>query len=145
MKKINEEVYYLNQDNLVLGSEEIEKLKCLALKNKSKKCRFCTHSDPSSQLHEMFIFHAKTSEVKIHKHLSRDESFLILDGEVNLNIHSEDGSIKTVINLGSFQSGKKFYYKISKNTLHSLSILSNHVIFKETTQGPFRSEDSIFI
>jgi hypothetical protein len=46
--------------------------------------------------------------------------------------------------MGDYASGRKFYYRSDAQAYHTLIIRSDVLVFHETTQGPFRREDTVF-
>jgi cupin fold WbuC family metalloprotein len=143
-KKFNDEVFYADEDVIQVGKEDIEFLKQKALSNPRKRCRLCTHKDVNDKIHEMIIVHTKDTYVRPHKHLNKAEAFHIIEGSADVVVFDEQGKITQVIAMGDYSSGRKFYYKLSNPYYHTLLIGSDVIVFKETTNGPFRKEETIF-
>ena len=75
------------------------------------------------------------TEVPIHKHPTKDETFVILRGKVRVTTHRDDGSIIEDVVLCAEEG--RYGVDIPKNVWHKLeSLESNSVIF-ECKQGPF--------
>jgi len=144
MKKFNDEVFYADEDVIQVGKEDIDFLKQKALSNPRKRCRLCTHKDVNDLIHEMIIVHTKDTYVRPHKHTGKIEAFHIIEGSADIVLFDEQGKITQVIAMGDYPSGKKFYYKLSNPYYHTLLIRSDVIVFKETTSGPFRKEETIF-
>ncbi len=68
----------------------------------------------------------------------------ILEGEVDLVIFEEDGSIREVIRMGALPTNQTFFYRLSKSIYHMFIIRSEFLVFHEATEGPFKREDTIF-
>ncbi|OUV61116.1 MAG: hypothetical protein CBC82_07180 [Cellvibrionales bacterium TMED122] len=122
----------------------LKKLNLLKLKKNQKdlKSRICVHNNNNDLIHEMFVFHKKGAYVRPHKHLVKLESFMILDGEVELVIFSDKGKIIKKINMGAPKSGKPFFYKMKKNFFHT-QIIKRDTLFKEVTSGPFKKNKTL--
>ncbi|MBU1122813.1 MAG: WbuC family cupin fold metalloprotein [Candidatus Omnitrophica bacterium] len=144
IKEINEEVFYSEEDILKLKNKDIEFLKIKAADNKRGRARLCTHASSESSLHEMLIVLNKKTYVRPHKHLGKSESFHIIEGNLKVVIFDEKGNVSEVINMGGYNSQDKFYYKLSETYFHTVIPLSDFVVFHETTNGPFKCEDTIF-
>jgi len=142
--KENDEVLYTNKDVVAVTKYDLQKLQNLSLLNKRKRIRLCAHKKPSERLHDMIIVHSKECYVRPHMHLSRAESITILEGEVDLVIFQEDGSIREVIRMGALPTNLTFFYRLSKSIYHMLIIRSEFLVFHEATEGPFKREDTIF-
>jgi cupin fold WbuC family metalloprotein len=119
-------------------------MKQLALKNPRQRIRLCTHGSTEHKLHEMFIVHTSECYVRPHKHIDKCESMSILEGEVDVVLFHENGTIQQVIKMGSVSSGRCFYYRLSKPVYHMLLIRSQFLIFHEVTEGPLLREKTIF-
>jgi cupin fold WbuC family metalloprotein len=144
LRKQNDEVYYGEGTIVTVGPAEIGFLKQQALVNPRKRSRLCAHPDTNDALHEMLIVHTKETYVPPHKHLSKSESFHIIEGELDVVIFAEDGSIDKVISMGLPQSGKAVFYRLQKPCYHALLVRSAVVVFHEATNGPFRREETLF-
>lgn len=74
------------------------------------------------------------TEVPIHRHPTKDESFVLLRGKVRVTTHNDDGSIKDSVILNP-QEGL-YGVDIPKGVWHTLEALDSSVIF-ECKEGPF--------
>lgn len=74
------------------------------------------------------------TEVPIHRHPTKDESFVLLRGRVRVTTHNDDGSIKDSVILNP-QEGL-YGVDIPKGVWHTLEALESSVIF-ECKEGPF--------
>ena len=143
-KIVSNEVYYLKNKPTNLNKADIKKLIDLAKKNQSKKIRLCFHDSINSNVHEMLIVHSKSTYVKPHKHLNKEETMMILEGNADYIIFDNTGKVKKIIEMGNYESGKSFYQIIPKQTFHMIVIKSDWLVFKEVTQGPFNTKDTVF-
>ncbi len=75
------------------------------------------------------------TEVPIHKHPTKDETFVLLRGRVVVKTYNDDGSVKDSIELNP-QEGK-YGVNIPKGTWHSLESLEPNSVFFECKEGPF--------
>lgn len=144
IKEINQEVFFLEEGITKISDKDIEFLKTKAAGNRRGRARFCIHQSNQSPLHEMLIALAKKTYVRPHKHLGKVESFHIIEGNLKVVIFDERGKVWKVINMGDYRSGDKFYYKLSQAHFHTVIPLSDFVVFHETTNGPFKPEDTIY-
>ena len=144
LKKINDEIYYFNGDVVKVDSTIVDFLKEEAFKNKSGKCRVCCHPNEQAKHHDMIIVHTKEAIVQPHRHKTKVESFHVIEGETNIILFDESGIVTDKIPLGQYGKGKPFYYRLNDSIYHSLEILTDCLVFHETTNGPFIKEDSIF-
>lgn len=143
-RKENDEVLYPLEEVVTVALADLAQLKQQALLNPRRRIRFCAHRSPDDRLHEMFIVHTSDCYVRPHKHLGKAESMAILEGEVDVVLFDEDGTIRQVIKMGDSNSGKLFYYRLSEPIFHMLLIRTQFLVFHETTVGPFLREKTVF-
>ena len=144
LREISEEVLYADEPIVRIDKIALEDLKNRAKKNKRKRIRICSHSGIDDKVHEMLIVHTQDTYVRPHKHLGKSESFHIVEGLGNVIIFSDEGVIRDVVELGDSASGKNFYFRINQPYYHTLQIISEFIIFHETTSGPFNRSDTVF-
>ena len=142
--KVNEEVYYLQEEIPFIDQKKIENLLDLAYENDNRKVRLCLHNNITDNSHEMVIVHLKDCYVRPHKHLHKTESIHVLAGEAQILFFSEDGQVTQQFEMGDITSGKPFFYRLDSSIYHSLIVTSDYLVFKETTEGPFILENTLF-
>lgn len=143
-RKINDEVYYLDKSNKFVTQDDINFLKEKAKKNKSQKCRLCTHNSEEDFFQEMFIVHTKSCFVRPHYHKDKSESLHVIEGNADLFIFNSLGDILSRDKLGPIETNGVYYYRINENIIHTMKINSEFFIFKESTTGPFKRNMMIF-
>ena len=145
MKKFyikNSEVCVSLNNYLSLSKEDI--IRVQKKLNKNNKFRICAHKNNSSKIHEMIIFHHRDYYVRPHKHINKTESYHVIKGNFDIIIFDEKGIVVEKIPMGTLDSSKNFYYRIEKSVFHTLLIKSKICIFHETTNGPFKKNQTIF-
>ena len=75
------------------------------------------------------------TEVPIHKHPTKDETFVILRGRVKVTTHGDDGSIIDSVVL-SPEDGQ-YGVNIPKGVWHTLESLESGSVIFECKEGPF--------
>ena len=140
----NEEVLYSKEVITHISSADIEILISMARCTKRERIRICAHSSPDHPVHDMLIVHFHNTYVRPHKHLNRDETFHVIQGKFKIIIFNDDGTINKFFDMSEYGSGKYFFFRMSNSYYHTVIPLTNTVVFHETTQGPFSSEDTIF-
>ena len=138
------EVLYPDEEIVVVAQADLQELKSLALLNPRQRVRLCAHRSPNDRLHEMFIVHTLGCYVRPHKHLQKAESMTVLEGEVDVVLFHEDGSIRQIIQLGTADTGKTFYQRLPEEIYHMLIIRTEFLVFHEITEGPFLRKNTIF-
>ena len=143
-KVINEEILYTAEPITRVNLADVGRLKELAAQTRRRRVRLCAHPEVNDGLHEMIIVHAKNAYVRPHQHLGKSESFHLIDGRLKVVLLEDDGRIKDVLELGQPGLGPNFYYRLSEPWFHTVVPLSDWVVFHETTNGPFRREETLF-
>ena len=82
------------------------------------------------------------TEVPIHRHPTKDETFVILRGKVKVSTYNDDGTIIGSVALCAEEG--RYGVNIPKGVWHTLEALESSVIF-ECKEGPFvpHEEDGI--
>ena len=135
----SEEVYYLkNKNPIEMDIHEFLIIKTIL--SKRSRCRLCLHDSPLSINQEMIICLLKNSNIPIHAHINKGESFKIEKGFLKYSIFDKKGNVVSENYLDS--TSDKVY--VPKGTFHSFKIISEFAIFREWTKGPFsRNETKI--
>lgn len=144
IRKESDEVLYPDEDLVLLQIDGIQELKRRAVLNPRHRVRLCAHRFPRDSLHEMFIVHMRDCYVRPHKHLGKVESMAVLEGEVDMVLFNDDGSIRRIISMGTHGSGKVFYHRLVDPVYHMLIVRSEFLVFHEITEGPFLRESTAF-
>lgn len=131
------EVQFAGGDVVELGPDVLDDLKRRAAKAPLRRPRLCLHRGHDDTVHEMVIALGRDSYVPPHRHLSKSESFHLIEGEVLVVLFDEEGRVARRIHLGPPGSGRPFLYRLSPPSWHSVVPLTEFAAFHETTNGPF--------
>ena len=142
--EINEEVLYVTDDIVEVTADDIAWLKQKASSNARKRIRICAHRDVVDRSHEMLIVHTKGVYTRPQKHLTTAESFHVVEGVADVVIFTDTGDIERVVPMGEYGSGRALFCRIDRPLFHSLIVRSDYFVFKETKNGPYRPEESVF-
>lgn len=75
------------------------------------------------------------TEVPIHRHPTKDESFVLLRGKVRVTTHNDDGSIQESVELNPDEG--LYGVDIPKGVWHKVESLESGSVFFECKEGPF--------
>lgn len=93
------------------------------------------HQSLDDKCHRMLHAVEPGTVVSIHRHPTKDESFVILRGKVKVSTHNDDGSVIDSIVL---DPAKGIYgVDIPKNVWHTLESLESGSVIFECKEGPF--------
>jgi cupin fold WbuC family metalloprotein len=131
------EAYYSAGEAFAVGEREMSILRGDVKTSPRQRVRLCTHANMNAKLHEMFVCYMRNTKISRHKHLAKDESFHLLEGELDFIMFNETGDVKEIISMGTKDSGKPFYVRVPRDTYHTVAMTSDYCILHEGTAGPF--------
>ncbi len=138
------EVRYAMGDPVLVGTSDIHALQSAALASDRRRARICTHASPEDPLHEMLIVLAHGTYVRPHRHVGKTESFSVFEGEADVILFHDDGSVREIVPLGPLGSNRIFHYRLAQPVFHTVVVRTETVTFLEVTNGPFRAEQTIY-
>lgn len=93
------------------------------------------HQSLEDKCHRMLNAVEPGTVVPIHRHPTKDESFVILRGKVRVTTHNDDGSMIEDVVLS--QESGNYGVDIPKNVWHKLESLESGSVIFECKEGPF--------
>jgi cupin fold WbuC family metalloprotein len=135
-------IFYTNRPVVAVDRSVVAFLKEVAARTPTKRARLCAHPSPDAVQQDMLIVSHRDTYVAPHRHLTKTETMLVIEGEADAVIFDEDGGIVDVLPMGPVGSDRLFFYRMPERTHHGLLINSETLVFTESTRGPFRLEDS---
>ena len=131
-----------NKKKLITYDKKIvKKIKSLAKKNYKKRARLCMHLDLKDKTNEMIIALNKKSFIAPHIHPNnKSESYFVLEGSMRVYVFNKNGKVIKKINMGTYESGKTFFYRMSKGYYHMPISTSRWCVYHEVYSGPFKKE-----
>ena len=106
-----------------------------AKKSQRLRMNYNFHHSLDEKCHRFLNAVEPGTEVPIHKHPTKDETFVILRGKVRVTTHNDDGSIIDDVVL-SIESGN-YGVDIPKNVWHKVESLEENSVIFECKEGPF--------
>lgn len=144
LERVSPAVFGTSDPVVRLTREGVRQIAATAAEQPLKRARFCAHRSPQDSLHEMLIVLARGTYIRPHRHFNKSESFHVVEGRCALVLFDESGAIQQILELGAYDSGKIFFYRLSDPTYHTLLVESDAFVVHETTNGPFQSGDCEF-
>lgn len=140
-KKAKSITYFSLEENVTVSKEMIDKLKEISKANEKRNARFCLHNLPSASLHDMIILEYRDKKCrKPHKHLEKDETLHMIEGEMLVLIFNDAGKLLEKVILSPENN---FSYRANKGFYHVWLPKTEYVIYREIKQGPFKQEDNV--
>ena len=93
------------------------------------------HQSLEDKCHQFLNAVEPGTEVEIHRHPTKDESFVLLRGRVRVNIYNDDGTVKDSVEL--CPSEGRYGVNIPKGVWHNIEVKETDSVFFECKEGPF--------
>jgi cupin fold WbuC family metalloprotein len=144
MHVIAPDCYGADERLVVATAADLATIRNDAVTSARGRSRLCAHPDSDAPVHEMLIAHTSDVYVRPHRHHGKDESLLLLEGELDALFFDDAGRVTRRTAMAAYGGAKPFYYRIPPGVWHAIVIGSPLVVFMEVTAGPFRREDTEF-
>lgn len=93
------------------------------------------HQSLEDKCHRMLNAVEPGTVVPIHRHPTKDESFVVLRGKIKVSTYNNDGSVIESVVL--CQEDGRYGVDIPKNVWHNLESLAPNSVIFECKEGPF--------
>ncbi len=93
------------------------------------------HESLEDKCHRMLNAVEPGTQVPIHRHPTKDESFVVLRGKVCVTTYNDDGSVLESVVL--CQKEGRYGVDIKKGVWHNLKALEPNSVIFECKEGPF--------
>lgn len=118
----------------IIDKNLLDELSAQAKDSPRLRMNFNFHQSLDDKCHRMLNAVEPGTEIPIHRHPEKDESFVILRGKVRSTTYNDDGSIIESVVLCA-EDGV-YGVDIPKNVWHKLEAIESSVIF-ECKEGPY--------
>lgn len=99
------------------------------------RMNYSFHQSLDDKCHRMLNAVEPGTVVPIHRHPTKDESFVVLRGKVKVSTYNDDGSVIDSVVL--CQEEGRFGVDIPKNVWHNLKSLAPYSVIFECKEGTF--------
>ena len=120
---------------MIIDTELLDKVAEQAKASPRLRMNYNFHQSLDELCHRFINAVEPGTEVPIHKHPTKDETFVILRGKVRVTTHRGDGSIIEDVVLS--QESGNYGVDIPKNVWHKLESLEPGSVIFECKEGPF--------
>ena len=120
---------------MIIDTELLDKVSEQAKASPRLRMNYNFHQSLDEKCHRFINAVESGTEVPIHKHPTKDETFVILRGKVRVTTHRGDGSIIEDVVLS--QESGNYGVDIPKNVWHKLESLEPGSVIFECKEGPF--------
>ena len=119
----------------LLDTQLLDEVSRQAQKSVRLRMNYNFHQSLEDKCHRFLNAVEPGTVVPIHKHPTKDESFVILRGKVRVTTHNDDGSIIEDVVLS--QESGNYGVNIPKNVWHMVEALELGSVVFECKEGPF--------
>lgn len=119
----------------IIGRELLDKVSFEAKESPRLRINYNFHQSLDDKCHRFLNAVEPGTEVPIHRHPTKDETFVLLRGKVKVSTYDDEGNVKEEVIL-CLEDGK-YGVDIKKNVWHSLESLESGSVIFEVKEGPF--------
>ena len=120
---------------MVIDKELLDKVSSQAKESPRLRMNYNFHQSMDEKCHRFLNAVEPGTEVPIHRHPTKDETFVLLRGKVRVTTHNDDGSI--IEDLILCPEDGMYGFNIPKGIWHKVESLATGSIFFECKEGPF--------
>ena len=119
----------------VIDSILLDEVSAQAQKSDRLRMNYNFHGSLEDKCHRFLNAVEPGTMVEIHRHPTKDESFVILRGRVRVNTYNDDGSVLESVVLCPEEG--RYGVDIPKNVWHNIEALEPGSVIFECKEGPF--------
>ncbi len=120
---------------MIIDTEFLDKVSERAKASPRLRMNYNFHQSLDELCHRFLNAVEPGTEVPIHKHPTKDETFVILRGKVRVTAHRDDGSIIEDVVLCADEG--RYGVNIPKGVWHTIDCLEEDSVIFECKEGPF--------
>ena len=120
---------------MVINKKILDELTASAKASPRLRMNYNFHQSLEDKCHRMLNAVEPGSDIPIHRHPDKDESFVVLRGKVRSTTYKDDGSVIESVVLS--QEDGLYGVDIPKGVWHKLESLESGSVVFECKEGPF--------
>ena len=120
---------------MIIGKKILDDLTEQAKASPRLRMNYNFHQSLEDKCHRMLNAVEPGTQVPVHRHPTKDESFVILRGKVRVTTYNDDGSVIESVVL--CQEEGRYGVDIPKGVWHSLRSLASGTILLEAKDGKY--------
>ena len=119
----------------IIDTNLLDKITSLAKEAPRLRMNYNFHGSLEDKCHRFLNAVEPGTKVEIHRHPTKDESFVLLRGKVRVNTYNDDGSVDECVVLCPEEGS--YGVDIPENVWHNVECLQSGSVFFECKEGPF--------
>ena len=124
----------------IIGLSLLDKVSEQAKDSPRLRMNYNFHGSLEDKCHRFLNAVEPGTKVEIHRHPTKDESFVLLRGRVRVNTYNDDGTVIESVVLCPEEG--LYGADIPKNVWHNVESLESGSVFFECKEGPFVPHDA---
>ena len=122
----------------IIDNQLLDEVSAQAKASSRLRMNYNFHKSLDEKCHRMLNAVEPGTEIPIHRHPTKDESFVIMKGKVKVTTYNDQGELQDYVILS--QENGQYGVNIPKNVWHTLEALESSMLF-ECKEGPFVSHE----
>ena len=118
----------------IIDNQLLDEVSAQAKASSRLRMNYNFHKSLDEKCHRMLNAVEPGTEIPIHRHPTKDESFVIMKGKVKVTTYNDQGELQDYVVLS--QENGQYGVNIPKNMWHTLEALESSMLF-ECKEGPF--------
>ena len=123
----------------IIDNNLIDSVVAQAKESPRLRMNYNFHESLDDKCHRLLNALEPGTVVPVHRHPTKDESFVILRGKVRVSIYNDSGQITESVVLSPADG--KYGVDIAKNVWHGVECLESGSVIFEVKEGPFVPHD----
>ena len=119
----------------IIGTALLDEVSVQAKASERLRMNYNFHESLDDKCHRMLNAVEPGTQVPIHRHPTKDESFVVLRGKVKVTTYNDDGSVIESVVL--CQEEGRYGVDIKKGVWHNLKSMAPDSVIFECKEGPF--------
>lgn len=120
---------------MIIDEKLLDEVSSRAKASPRLRINYNFHQSLDEKCHRMLNAVEPGTEVPIHRHPTKDESFVVLRGKVKVTTYNDDGTVIESVMLCQEQG--RYGVDIKKGVWHNLESLEPDSVIFECKEGPF--------
>lgn len=120
---------------MIIDEKLLDEVSSRAKASPRLRMNYNFHQSLDEKCHRMLNAVEPGTEVPIHRHPTKDESFVVLRGKVKVTTYNDDGTVIESVMLCQEQG--RYGVDIKKGVWHNLESLEPDSVIFECKEGPF--------
>ena len=123
----------------VIDNNLIDRVVAQAKESPRLRMNYNFHESLDDKCHRLLNALEPGTVVPVHRHPTKDESFVILRGKIRVNTYNDAGEVMESVVLSPADG--KYGVDIAKNVWHGVECLESGSVIFEVKEGPFVPHD----